>query len=202
MNKRWYRDNLVWFSIALSLFSCGFDGAFLSALMWIKMPTLGAIFGQGLNFAADAATHVLGHQFADEQRKARKGSKRYALSFVLLAGDLAALFYSIAFSWLQIRTNAPDLEPWAQWVTASFAPVVIGLLGVARAFRDANSETKPKRGQQTESEPVPLAIGFYCEQCEYISETQNGLNAHKRKHAIKAGNGHKVSAIVVEEEQE
>lgn len=187
--RQWYKDNLVWFSIALSLFSCGFDGAFLSSLMWIKTPTLGMFFGQGLNFAADAATHVLGHQFANEQRIAAKKSKRWRLSFVLLAGDVAAIFYSIVFSWYQIRINSPSMPEWLQWSAASFAPVFILVMGVARALRDANIKAEPEPATAEISEPPQPTIGFHCEHCDYIADTQNGLNAHKRKHAVKAGNG-------------
>jgi len=196
MTKRlWYRDNLIWFSIALSVFSCGFDGAFLSGLMWINTPWLGVLFGQGLNFAADAVTHVLGNQFAEEQRKAPRKSKRWWLSFVLLAGDVAAVYYSIVFSWYQIRLNWESLPAWLQWSAASFAPAGILLLGVARALRDANIKTEAKQ-QESEtkreaiaiSEPPPLVVGFHCDYCDYVADTQNGLNAHQRKHAVKVGN--------------
>lgn len=194
--RKWFRDNLIWTSIAVSIFSCAFDGAFLSGLMWSGLPTLAMIFGQGLNFAADVATHVLSRQFANEQQKARKGSKRQRWSFALLAGDLIAIYYSVSFSWYQIATTAPTLPAWLQWSAASFAPITILWLGIAGAIRDARIEAEPKREKQARSEPAPLAIGFHCEHCDYVAETQNGLNAHKRKHTSKAGNGHKMPAKI------
>ena len=194
--KPWYRDNLIWTSIAVSVFSCAFDGAFLSGLMWQSLPILAVVFGQGLNFAADVATHVLSRQFAEEQQKARRKSKRWRLSFLLLGGDAIAIYYSVVFSWHQIATTAPDLPAWLQWSAASFAPVTILWLGIAGAIRDARSEAEPKREQSetsehkpAASEPAPLTLGFHCERCEFVAETQNGLNAHKRVHAVKAGNG-------------
>ena len=195
-DQKWHKDILIWFSIALSLFSCGFDGAFLSRLMWTNAPVWGFVFGQGLNFAADAVTHVLGNQFAEEQRKAPKGSKRRKLSYLLLPADLAALYYSVAFSWYQIRLNWQDLPGWLQISAASFAPVFILWLGVARALRDANIKAEPSEAKQkasqlepAQSEPEPLTIGFLCDVCGEPFATQQAVNAHMRKH--KRTNGHK-----------
>jgi len=50
-----------------------------------------------------------------------------------------------------------------------------------RQMRKLEIEIEKNDRKQNES--------FHCEHCEFVAETQNGLNAHKRVHAVKAGNG-------------
>jgi hypothetical protein len=136
---------------------------------------LGTVAGYGLNFAADVTSEMFAYLFARLQRANRRGSKLWRWSFALLPLEVGALYYSTVFSWVTVRSVAPDLEPWLQWSAATFAGFFLLGLGLGQALLDVRieSDAKPK---------VSAPPAFACDQCNYVGAHQNALNAHKRKH--------------------
>jgi len=179
--RPWLRALLWAASVAIWVFSSGFDGRFLRTLM--PVGALWGVFAYGLNFVVDVSNEMFAYVFALIQRHGRKGSKLWRWSFAMLAAQVASLYFGTVFSQAAIAEARPTLAPYLAWSAALLAQVSLLFLGVGQALLDVRSKAEPKPARP---QPEP----FTCETCGYIARNQHALNAHQRVH----GNGQRVKA--------
>jgi hypothetical protein len=204
--------------VGLMLASSGLDGRYMSMWMSPGAEWLGYV----LNTVTDIASVFVMYWYGRLQQS--RSSKKREMSQRLLAFEAVSVVYSWLLSWRQLRMRLYSVEiaPLAAKLGGSvlanvleieiaallFAGLVpLTLVGVGYAqsllagkMDDEQKENEPKTAKLAINEPEPVVVGFVCETCGYSAATQQALNAHQRKHAVKAGsNGNGHGLPVVEE---
>ena len=145
------RNSLALSGLALSLFSSGIDGEYMSS--W--MPQGLRWTGYALNTTADVAVLVLARWLGRLQSEDRRSQLRRSQLRLALSGEYIAIAFSWLFGWRQLRPIIAALElttlaagfgadPWlgvleielVALLTAGFVPVLNAYLGYAQALRD------------------------------------------------------------------
>ena len=147
----WLLGASLWLSgISLSVFSAGLDGEFLAGLLPWRWT------GYALNFSGDLAGEVLMYQFARIQKEERHGTKKWRLSWMVLAGSVLSLLYSWFFSWLQLEVVMAGRPPWVPVISAAFVPILLGCIGYTQAIVESKLERVDK-GEQLDVEKAVQA---------------------------------------------
>jgi len=201
----WLLSSSLWIvMIGLMLASSGLDGKYIASWMSPGSEWLGYV----LNTVSDVASVFVMYWYGRLQQS-RSSTKR-KLSDGLLAFEKISIAYSWLLSWRQLRMRLYQVEvatlsaklagsdlasvlevELAAFLFAGLVPLSLVGVGYAQSLLAGrmDDEQKPSEPKLAKSEPEPVVLGFYCEHCEYVATTQQALNAHKRKHAVKAGNG-------------
>lgn len=100
--------------------------------------------------------------------------------------------YAVETATLATRLNGSLLASvveveLAAFVFAGLVPLSLVGVGYAQSLLAGRMETEPKAAQheQPESKAEPAVaslIGFHCDVCDYVANSQQGLNAHQRAH--------------------
>ena len=145
LKKLWFGilNNSLWIcAIGISVFSAGIDGEWMASFQpWRWM-------GYAQNFTGDIAGEVLMYHFAKLQKENRVGTKKWKASWVILVGSLAMLGYSWLFSWRQLMIALTDQPPWVPIICATFAPVLLGLVGYTQAIVESKLEKVEAKEQR------------------------------------------------------
>lgn len=120
-------------SVGLMIASSGLDGSYLSRAM-------GPYFGYTLNTVSDIVSEVLMYAFARIRQTARKDSKAWKLSYILLGINLCIVLYAWFFGWRELLITLPAVEgaaaAWVAPIMAGFVPIGILGAGIAQALVD------------------------------------------------------------------
>lgn len=150
-NRRLVRIILIVASIGLMFASSGLDGSYLSRAM-------GPWFGYSLNTVSDIVSEVLMYAFARIRQTARKGSKPWKLSWILLAVNVFMVAYAWFFGWRELRLTLPAIEgdaaKWVAPVMAGFVPVGILGAGIAQALIDGKFDASGDQQSTDDDQPT------------------------------------------------
>lgn len=153
--KAWLQvlNNSLWVSsLAISIFSAGIDGEWLSKMQ--PLPWM----GYALNFVGDLTGEVLMYQFGKMQKQSSKNSKRWKASWFILFGSLITLWFSWLFSWRQLIEIMPDQPVWIPFVCAMFVPLMLLSIGYTQAIVESKLEQMEVKKQYDIDKLIKVAL--------------------------------------------